>query len=202
MSDISIKHLSGMELEPWLPDLARMRITVFRDFPYLYDGTAEYEEKYLKTYMRSPESIIILALDGDKVIGASTGLPMEHETEEFQKPFLEHGYDPAKIFYCGESVLLKEYRGKGIYKEFFLGREGQARKLGRFDWCSFCCVQRPADHPLKPADYIPLDAVWNKFGYVKHSELRTSYIWKDVDQAEETAHDMVFWLKSIKEARR
>lgn len=202
MSDISIKHLSGMELEPWLPDLARMRITVFRDFPYLYDGTAEYEEKYLKIYMRSPESIIILALDGDKVIGASTGLPMEHETEEFQKPFLEHGYDPAKIFYCGESVLLKEYRGKGIYKEFFLGREGQARKLGRFDWCSFCCVQRPADHPLKPADYIPLDAVWNKFGYVKHSELRTSYIWKDVDQAEQTAHDMVFWLKSIKEARR
>ena len=201
MSDISIKHLSGMELEPWLPDLARMRITVFRDFPYLYDGTAEYEEKYLKIYMRSPESIIILALDGDKVIGASTGLPMEDETEEFQKPFLEHGYDPAKIFYCGESVLLKEYRGKGIYKEFFLGREGQARKLGRFDWCSFCCVQRPADHPLKPADYIPLDAVWNKFGYVKHPELRTSYIWKDVDQAEETAHDMVFWLKSIKEAR-
>ena len=201
MSDISIKHLSGMELEPWLPDLARMRITVFRDFPYLYDGTAEYEEKYLKIYMRSPESIIILALDGDKVIGASTGLPMEHETEEFQKPFLEHGYDPAKIFYCGESVLLKEYRGKGIYKEFFLGREGQARNLGRFDWCSFCCVQRPEDHPLKPADYVPLDAVWNKFGYVKHPELRTSYIWKDVDQAEETAHDMVFWLKSIKEAR-
>ena len=202
MSDISIKHLSGMELEPWLPDLARMRITVFRDFPYLYDGTAEYEEKYLKTYMRSPESIIILALDGDKVIGASTGLPMEHETEEFQKPFLEHGYDPAKIFYCGESVLLKEYRGKGIYKEFFLGREGQARNLGRFGWCSFCCVQRPEDHPLKPADYVPLDAVWNKFGYVKHPELRTSYIWKDVDQAEQTAHDMVFWLKSLNEARR
>jgi hypothetical protein len=202
MSDISIKHLSGMELEPWLPDLARMRITVFRDFPYLYDGTAEYEEKYLKIYMRSPESIIILALDGDKVIGASTGLPMEHETEEFRKPFVEHGYDPAKIFYCGESVLLKEYRGKGIYKEFFLGREGQARNLGRFDWCSFCCVQRPEDHPLKPADYVPLDAVWNKFGYVKHPELRTSYIWKDVDQAEQTAHDMVFWLKSLNEARR
>jgi hypothetical protein len=200
MSDISIKHLSGMELEPWVSDLARMRITVFRDFPYLYDGTAEYEEKYLQTYMKSPESIIILALDGDKVIGASTGLPMEHETDEFQRPFLEHGYDPAKIFYCGESVLLREYRGKGIYKEFFLGREGQARKLGRFDWCSFCCVQRPADHPLRPADYVPLDAVWSKFGYVKHPELRTSYTWKDVNQAEETAHDMIFWMKAIKEA--
>jgi len=202
MSEISIKHLPGPELGPYLADLARLRIAVFRDFPYLYDGTVEYEEKYLQTYLNSPESIVVLALDGAKVIGASTGLPMEHETEEFKRPFVEHGYDPAKIFYCGESVLLKEYRGKGIYKQFFLGREGQARKLGRFDWCSFCCVQRPADHPLRPADYVPLDAVWSKFGYVQHPELQTTYKWKDVDQAEETAKPMVFWLKDIREGAK
>jgi len=95
-------------------------------------------------------------------------------------------------------VLLKEYRGKGIYKQFFTGREGHARMLG-FDWASFCCVQRPADHPLRPPDYVPLDAVWTKFGYVKKPELRTSYSWKDVDQGEETDHEMVFWLKSLEE---
>lgn len=199
MSEITIKHIPGPELGPYLSDLARLRITVFRDFPYLYDGTIEYEEKYLKTYLNSSESIAILALDGETVVGASTGLPMEHETEEFQRPFVEHGYDPARIFYCGESVLLKAYRGKGIYKEFFLGREGQARKLGR-DWCTFCCVQRPADHPLRPPDYVPLDAVWNKFGYVQHPELTTRYTWKDVDQPEETAKTMVFWLKDLREA--
>jgi hypothetical protein len=199
MSDISIKHLSGAELAPWIPDLARMRITVFRDFPYLYDGTLEYETRYLETYMKSPGSIIILALDGETVVGASTGLPMADETPEFQQPFVDQGYDPAKIFYCGESVLLKDYRGKGIYKQFFTGREGQARQLGGFDWCSFCCVQRPQDHPLRPADYVPLDSVWTKFGYVKHPELRTRYAWKDVDQAEETEKDMVFWMKSIQE---
>lgn len=200
MSDISIKKLSGAELTPYVPDLARLRITVFRDFPYLYDGTAEYEEKYLQTYLNTDESIIVLALDGDKVIGASTGLPMEHETDEFKKPFVDNGYDPARIFYCGESVLLKEYRGKGIYKEFFVGREGQARKLGRFDWCSFCCVMRPDAHPLRPADYVPLDAVWTKFGYVRHPELQTEYSWKDVDQTEDTDKPMVFWMKSIREA--
>jgi hypothetical protein len=199
MSEIGIKHLSGAELAPWVPDLARLRIAVFRDFPYLYDGTVEYEENYLKTYMNSADSIVILALDGDKVIGASTGLPMADETPEFQKPFLENGYDPAKIFYCGESVLLKEYRGRGVYKRFFTGREGQARKLGRFDWCAFCGVQRPADHPLRPADYAPLDAIWNKFGYVKHPELSAEYRWKDIDQSEETAHEMMFWMKSLRE---
>lgn len=198
MSGISIKHLSGANMAPWIPDLARLRITVFRDFPYLYDGTEEYEENYLKTYLETPDSIVVLALDGTKVIGASTGLPMADETSEFQRPFIEQGYDPGKIFYCAESVLLKAYRGRGVYKQFFTGREDHARRLGRFDWCTFCGVQRPVDHPLRPAEYVPLDAVWNKFGYAPRPELRTTYDWKDVDQTGETPHEMMFWMKSIK----
>lgn len=201
MAEISIKHLSGADIAPWIPDLARLRITVFRDFPYLYDGTTEYEENYLQTYLNTADSIAVLALDGDRVIGASTGLPMADETAEFQQPFIELGYDPAKVFYCAESVLLKEYRGRGVYKHFFTGREGHARQLGRFDWCCFCGVQRPLDHPLRPADFVPLDAIWSKFGYVKHPELRTSYHWKDIDQTEETDHEMMFWLKSLQEAQ-
>lgn len=201
MSDIAFKLLSGEAIEPWIADLARLRITVFRDFPYLYDGTTEYEEHYLQTYLRSADSLVVLALDGDTVIGASTGLPMEDETAEFQQPFVDHAYDPTKVFYCAESVLLKEYRGRGVYKQFFTGREDHARQLGRFDWLSFCCVHRPADHPLRTADYVPLDAIWTKFGYVKHPELHASYDWKDVDQAGETAHDMVFWLKPIQDAQ-
>ncbi|BBL69594.1 GNAT family N-acetyltransferase [Methylogaea oryzae] len=200
MSDITIKCLSGRAIEPYLSDLARLRIEVFRDFPYLYDGTQEYEEKYLRTYVNSPDSVVVLAYDGDTAVGASTGLPMADETEEFQQPFVDAGYDPQRIFYCAESVLLKSHRGKGIYKHFFDGREGHARKLGRFDWCTFCCVQRPENHPLRPADYAPLDPIWSKFGYVKHPELVTHYTWKDVGETEETAKPMVFWLKPLKES--
>lgn len=198
---VSIRRFTGAdpELPRYLPDLARLRIRVFRDFPYLYDGTVEYEEKYLKTYTDCPDSVVVLVLDGDKVVGATTGLPMDAETPEFQKPFLENGYDPARIFYCAESVLLPEYRGQGIYPRFFAEREGHARSLGRFDLVAFCCVQRPENHPLRPADYVPLDRIWSKFGYVKHPELATSYVWKDVDEGEESPKPMVFWLKPLKE---
>ena len=202
MSDsLTIRRLTGSdpELRAFLPDLARLRIEVFRDFPYLYDGTVEYEEKYLETYTDCPESIVVLVLDGEKAVGATTGLPMDAETEEFRKPFVEAGHDPARIFYCAESVLLPAYRGRGVYPKFFAEREGHARALGRFDLCTFCCVQRPEDHPLRPADYVPLDRIWSKFGYVKHPELTTTYDWKDVDTAEETAKPMVFWLKSLRE---
>lgn len=199
MADITIKLLSGAAIAPYIPELARLRIEVFRDFPYLYDGSLEYEEHYLQTYVDAPNSLAVLAYDGDRAVGVSTGLPMQDETEEFQRPFVAAGYDPARIFYCAESVLLKSHRGKGIYKHFFDGREGHARRLGRFDWCTFCCVQRPEDHPLRPVDYAPLDPVWRKFGYVRHPELVTHYHWKDVDSQEETDKPMVFWLKSLGE---
>ncbi len=48
-------------------------IEVFRAFPYLYEGSAEYERKYLSTYARSPGSIFVLAFDGDEVVGGRDG---------------------------------------------------------------------------------------------------------------------------------
>lgn len=186
-------------LKDYLPDLARLRIRVFRDFPYLYDGTVEYEEKYLETYTNCPESLVVLVRDGDMVVGATTGLPLDAETTQFQAPFREQGIDPVRVFYCAESVLLPEYRGRGIYPGFFAEREGHAKSLGRFDLVSFCCVQRPDNHPLRPSDYQPLDRIWTKFGYVKHPELATTYEWKDVNEQEESPKPMVFWLKSLKE---
>ena len=198
---LTICRLHGGDpiLKSHLGDLARLRIDVFRAFPYLYDGSYEYEQRYLETYTRCPESIIVLVLDGEKVVGATTGLPLDAETEEFQKPFLENGYNPAKIFYCAESVLLPEYRGQGVYPRFFKEREAHARNLGRFQTSAFCCVERPEDHSLRPNDYQPLDSIWSRYGYTRRPELRASFRWKDIDQTEETEKSMVFWLKGISE---
>ncbi|SDK55869.1 GNAT family N-acetyltransferase [Pseudomonas indica] len=193
--DIHLLH--GSAIEPFITDLARLRIEVFREFPYLYDGTAEYEANYLSTYARSARSLFVLALDGGQVVGASTGLPMADETDEFKRPFLERGWDPQRIFYFGESVLLPAYRGSGLGVLFFVEREGYARRLGGFDWCAFCAVERPADHPHRPAGYQPLNTFWEKRGYRHHPELRTEYHWRDLGDAEESAKPMSFWLKEL-----
>ena len=39
---LRIERLSGDALLQYLPELARLRITVFRAFPYLYDGDMAY----------------------------------------------------------------------------------------------------------------------------------------------------------------
>jgi GNAT superfamily N-acetyltransferase len=189
--------LSGSAIAAHLSELARLRITVFREFPYLYDGSEEYERRYLKTYVDSPRSLVLLVHEGDTLIGATTGLPLADETEEFQRPFMRAGYDLQRVFYCGESVLDARYRGRGVYKHLFAARESHARALGGFDWCTFCAVQRAADHPLRPADYQPLYAVWQHFGYSEQAQLETTFTWQDIDQPAPSAKPMRFWLKAL-----
>ena len=76
MSDIQIKTVTGTGVLPWLEPVAQLRIRVFREFPYLYDGEWQYERDYLAAYAESPDSVVVLALEGDTVVGASTGLPL------------------------------------------------------------------------------------------------------------------------------
>ncbi|HEY0962117.1 MAG TPA: GNAT family N-acetyltransferase [Pseudomonadales bacterium] len=201
MADVRIQRFSGAQLGSYIEAVAQLRIAVFRDFPYLYDGTMDYERKYLRTYLECPQAVVVVAFDGDVVVGCSTAIPMAFEEPAFQLPFVEHGYDPARIFYCAESVLRPEYRGLGIGVRFFEEREAHARELGGFDWVAFCSVVRPADHPLRPPGYEPLDRFWHKRGYVKHPELSATYTWKDIDQAHETSKRLEFWLKSPASAK-
>ncbi|MDD1614501.1 MAG: GNAT family N-acetyltransferase [Methylococcaceae bacterium] len=193
--DIRIERYSGAALQRYISELARLRIEVFRDFPYLYDGDYDYEKKYLQLYIDTPESVVVLAFDGDKVVGASTAIPMKYETDQLKKPFIEHGYNLDDVFYCSESVLNKDYRGLGLGVRFFEQREAHAEDLGGFKTITFCCVERPLDHPRRPANYVPLDKFWNKRGYYKHPELTTTYSWKDLDEPQETPKPMTFWLK-------
>lgn len=92
-------------------------------------------------------------------------------------------------------MLLPTYRGRGLGVRFFEEREAYARRLGRFDWCTFCAVERPGDHPLRPAGYVPLDAFWARRGYERRTDLTTMLAWQDIGDVEETEKLMTFWLK-------
>lgn len=194
---IEVTSLTGEAIRTVLPDLARLRITVFRDWPYLYDGTLDYEERYLEKFAQAKGAVCVIARDGDRIVGASTGAPMIEHADEFGEPFRNAGYDLTKIFYCGESVLLTTHRGGGVGVAFFDHREAQAMRLGGFTHSTFCRVVRPDDHPLKPKDYVPLDAFWRKRGYGPVEGLVATYDWKDIDQAGETVHRMQFWMKAL-----
>lgn len=193
---IQITRLSGEAIRPCLPEVARLRIGVFREYPYLYDGSEAYERDYLQVYVEAARSVVVLAIKDGEIIGASTGLPLEEADEAFRKPFEESGIDPRDVFYFGESILKPSERGQGIGHRFFDEREAHAREHG-FSVTAFCAVERQPDHPMKPADYRANDAFWNKRGYVKTPSLCAELDWKQVDEPQqEVCNSLVFWTKN------
>ncbi len=189
--------VTGSALRPLLGEIARLRIAVFRAFPYLYDGDADYEERYLMRYAESPGAAIVLAREGAQIVGAATCLPLVAAGEAVLAPFRAHSLDAARFCYFGESVLLAPWRGRGFGVAFFAAREAQARRVPGCAEACFCAVQRPADHPARPAGYTPLDAFWRKRGYAPDPGLVCEMAWKEVGETEETSHRLGFWRKPL-----
>ena len=192
---IQTRSLTGDAVADALEDLARLRIAVFRDWPYLYDGDLDYERDYLQAY-RSPGAVVVAAYDGARMIGAATGAPMEHHAGDFAAAFADRPEPLEQIFYCAESVLLPDYRGHGLGHAFFDGREAQARALGR-RYSAFCRVVRPTDHPLHPADYRPLDGFWRKRGYAPLPGVVAEFEWKDIGEGAPSRKPLQFWMKTL-----
>jgi len=193
---IRVEALTGVRLAAHLPDVARLRIDVFREYPYLYDGDLDYEAKYIAAFAASPNAVIVAAFDGGEVVGASTAAPLATQMDEITAPFVARGEDLDAYFYFGESVLSPAYRGHGLGVRFFGARETHARTCGA-KITTFCAVVRSDDHPKRPEDYVPLDAFWGKRGYAPKPGLICHLSWKEIGASQESPIPMQFWMKRL-----
>jgi GNAT superfamily N-acetyltransferase len=191
---LRLESLCGAAIANHLDALAEMRCTVFREWPYLYEGTRDYEASYLQVYVDCPRALAVLVWDGERCVGASTVIPLIDAPLDMQQPFIDAGMDLSRIDYFGESVLLPAYRGRGLGVKFFELREAHAQSL-QLPVCAFCAVQRPDTHPLKPDGYVPNDAFWHKRGYRKAPQLQTTLSWPDIGETRSTRKPMTFWLR-------
>jgi GNAT superfamily N-acetyltransferase len=194
---IRYDRLVGPALAGRLDDLAALRQRVFRDWPYLYDGDAAAERRYLETYVRDPDAVIVAARTGDRAVGVATGVPLAGEPENVQAPLRAQGLAVESVFYFGESVLLPAWRGQGIGVAFFGHREAHARALGRFTHAVFCGVVRDLADPRRPPGYVPLDDFWRKRGYRPLDGARCFFSWREIGQTEESEKPMQFWIKAL-----
>lgn len=194
---VNIRPLSGPDLEATLPALARLRIEVFRAFPYLYEGSPAYEESYLRKFAKARDAFIVVAgTDDGEIVGCATGSGMDDQHAEFALPLKTAGYDLPSTFYFGESVLLPEYRGQGIGHAFFDAREAHAIAHGYKRAC-FCAVERPMNHPKRPSDYSPLDRFWLARGYEKLSGVLAHFTWPEQAGGPEINHPMAYWMREF-----
>ena len=200
LQGVTLECLSGAALRPHLDAVAALRIAVFRDWPYLYEGDVAYEREYLAAYAQSANSIVVLARDGDAVVRGSTGILLAEDSAGFQAPFMARAIDVAKVFYCGESVLLPGWRGRGIGHAFFDAREAHARALGGFAWTAFAALDRDAGDPRRPIDHRGSEVFWSKRGYVRQPGMTMRLHWKEAGIGD-IEHPLTFWLRPLDEDR-
>jgi GNAT superfamily N-acetyltransferase len=197
MTEIEVTTVTGEALTPHLAAVARLRVEVFAEWPYLYEGQPGYEERYLRHYAQSPGAAVVLARAGGEVVGAATCQPAAEASAPVREALTRAGLDPARICYFGESVLRAGFRGRGIGVRFFAAREAHARALG-LAHAAFCAVDRAEDDPRRPAGYTPLDGFWQRRGYAPLPDVACIFDWAELGAGgRETPHRLSFWMRAL-----
>lgn len=192
-SAITIRAFTGAEAEPFMDAIAQLRIDNFRDFPYLYDGDLAYERAYLATYFRSPSTRIYLVFDGDTVVGFSNSILLSEESDEFTKPFRDKGLVLEEYLYIGEAILNPPYRGRKLFHELAKLHEDRIRDEKHKNVLCYSVV-RSEDHPLRPEDYKPIEALWTRLGFREDPSLNVHIAWKQVDTGKEEGNILAAWI--------
>lgn len=196
VKEITEQLLTGAAIADVLDDLATLRLDIFREYPYLYEGRREDELNYLGTYAEAPDACVILAYDGSAVIGATTGMPFIHEDAQLRDAFAGTALPLDEVYYVGELLFRPAYRNSGLGRKL-LDRLGiHIRSLGRYRTLTCATVERPTDHPLRPRDYIHITRFLARTGFARLSGVTTHFIWRETDGVKRD-HPMQFWSKDL-----
>lgn len=193
---LQLETVTGEGIRNALGPVARLRIAVFREWPYLYAGDPAYEERYLEAFSRAPGAAVVLARAAGRIVGAATALPLAEADPVFGDAFRRAGSPVEDVCYFGESVLETVWRGQGIGRRFFELRERHTAAMG-LAVTSFCAVVRDDDDPRRPPDHRALDPFWRRLGYAPDPALHCELAWQEAGATEETAHRMQFWRRDL-----
>ena len=191
--------LKGLEIEKYLDDVIKLRIAVFREYPYLYDGNIEYEKEYFKDFIKDQTARVILVKDSGKVVAVATSIALSnaHLCDDTHKPFVGKGYDVDRFYYYGEIMIDKAYRNKGISKQIYRLRQKEAVSLG-FDMLCFATIIKDTDNV--PVDYFDPSQMWRSMGFVEHLDMQVECEWPKIQNdgsTKDQTSKLNFWIKKI-----
>ena len=193
---ITEQLLTGTAIADGLDDMATLRLDIFQEYPYLYQGRREDELEYLGTYAEAPDACVMLAYDGQTVIGAATGMPLIHEDAQMIDAFTGTTLPLNEIYYVGELLFRSAYRNCGLGQKLLARLERQIHSFGSYRRLTCATVERPDDHPLRPRDYLPITRFLASTGFVRLPGVTTSFVWQETDGIKRD-HLMQFWSKDL-----
>ena len=200
MLTFEVRH--GREVLSLEEEFVAFRLSEFRQFPYLYEGTAAAECAYLKAYAAESNSMLVTIREAGRAVGMLTSVPLLAKSFPAYGGFADGvrqlGHDPAEFFYFGEAIVLPEYRNRGLARRGCGMIEAYARLLGYRFGC-MATVSRLADHPLRPVGYQDPGPVFAAFEF-KKTRLTSVFAWPTVqpDGSVKTQENtMDWWIKPL-----
>jgi hypothetical protein len=168
-SDYSIKVLTGAETQSLLPFVANLRINIFREYPYLYEGNFKEEMDDLEHCAQLLHNALAIAYYKNTPVGFLYGIPLTEFASHFENSvidlFKNKDLDPAICYYFADIIILPEHRGNHLSSRLFTALENYAQEQG---YLSGSFITESHDkHPLKPDNYKSLDPLWNSLNYNK-----------------------------------
>jgi predicted acetyltransferase len=197
-SSLTICVLRGKELLSHLPELAKLRAIIFREYPYLYEVDPTFETSYLHLFANAPNTILVVAKMKDQVIGILSGLPLMYAQKEIQQAFDLSDREMGQHYALCEILVAKEHRSKRIGSLLYNEFESHLKKMNLYKKLVLWQIIKNLHDPKRPSDYFSLDHFWHKNGFIKQPNLHCDLKWKEISQKEETLHRFEFWEKDLK----
>lgn len=195
-ANVRLQVLRCQEIEAYVDAITELALIVYREYPYLYDGTMKEYLPLIQIYATSQDGIACLLFDNKKLIGAAIGLPFLEMRDNYKELFADE--DLKDYYYLGALLLLKQYRGQGFGKKMYTAFEESVSALKVFQTLCFCKIQEFDKHPLMPRGYQSLESFWKKLGYIEHPKLTFTIPWKDIDAPKVRQHTLVYWTKDLR----
>lgn len=189
--------LIGNDIIEGIDEIARLRIDIFAEYPYLYDGCVSYEVESLSKFANIKQSFMVVMKDKGHIIGLLTGLPLAHEQPAVRRPFTNSMYPLNSTFYFSEVLMYPAYRGNGFASKLFKLAEQYVSQLCTYMYIALANVVREANHLKRPSAYRPLDGMWQHFGYKPLANHICIMDWQEHGDDHETAKPLMFWIKSL-----
>lgn len=190
---MTILELKGAQVLDYLDQLAGLRLGIFREYPYLYQGQLDDERRYLSGY--ADQGQVLLALDTGRVVGAITGMPLAMESEAFVAPFRNAGLVLEQYYYIGELLLQPGHRNLGWGSRLLARLELLVEQQRRYNDFCLATVVRPEDHPLRPARFVSIEQFCRRHGYALINGVTAQVPWREVD-GQVSDKQLNFWRKA------
>ena len=84
LTDIHVRSFTGSGLKPYLHSVAKLRMDVFREYPYFEEPDLDRETQTLRRVFSHRESIGVVIFDNTTIVGASIGYPLVLEEPSLQ----------------------------------------------------------------------------------------------------------------------